>query len=327
MADTIEAPPKPARDATDRDEYKRIRAGEKVPSDLTKQKPTQPGDKGSASAAVSETAETNHEETTEAKAQKRDRSLEGRVKELRGQGKHDEADKILREAWTKQERDRADKAEKELLEIRTRKPAEPQPAETRPAAQPQPAAADPSDPTPKQADFDGTEGKTYEDYLVAKARWGMRQDQRQAETAKTQSQAQETIKGKAAEARAKYADFDLVLAGDLRTGTGFIISPAMQDFVRHHPQAFDVLYKLGGNQAEYKRIFALPPALQLAELGVMARDLAAPASGTPPPPNPPASRAAPPPPRPGGTEAPAPKDPKEARTRAEYKRLRAAVKR
>jgi hypothetical protein len=324
MAETIiESPAKLPSEAVNREEYKLIRAGQKVPP--TEQATTQPGDTGSESATVSETVEETTQEQQAAgtpEKPKRDRSLEGRVSELRAAGKHAEADKILRDAWTKQERERADKAERELQELRTRKPAEPS-EQPKPHA-PAPAPASAGDPPPDQKDYDGSEGKTYEDYLTDKAAYKIRQQDQQRAQQQQQQTVRDSVNRKLAAARQAHADFDAVTAGDAAQGTGFLLTPAMQRFLIAHDQGAEILYKLATSPEDHRRIATLHPDLQIAELGILAHGLAAPAAIPPPEkPKPTASRVPAPAPRAGGAESPAPKNPSEARSRDEYKQLRA----
>jgi hypothetical protein len=329
----IEAPPKLPFQAESREEYKRIRAGEKVPA--TVQPPDEdeeivdPDEQHSASAAASEpagktsTQEKPGEKPAEpAQPEKRDKSLDGRIKQLRSQGKHAEANKLMVDAAVRTEREQREKLEKELQDLRTRKPEERStPVETKP----QPvhvSAAD--DPEPKQADFDGSAGKTYEDYLIAKARHGARQELREAHAKEQQTQVATRVNAKLKAVRAKHADFDQVTAGDLKTGSGFIMTPAMQQFFVEHDLGAEVTYKVAATAGERDRIAALHPVLQIAELSAIARELAAPPAAANPekPVKPPASKIGAPPPRAGGAEAPALKDPSQATSRAEYRKIR-----
>lgn len=323
MENTIEVPAKTPGQAVDRAEFRRIRQGEQIPVPATVTKPpTQPSDTGSESAAPSEGAETkNTQEGKKEEAPKKDRSLEGRLRELRAAGKHDEADKIARDAWTKSEKDRADRLEQELRELRTRKP-EPSP---QPVPEPAKPPADPAKPDdsdkPKlksfidQAKTGETYEQVYEQWEEAVAEW--RDKKRQAQTA--QNTVKERVKARYQEALAKMPD--LPQAAERVT-----LSPQVTHaLLTEIDGGFEAIHHLGTHPDELARIQGLSPVGQFAETAYLARMLkagAAPESTTEKP-KPPVSKAAPPPPRVGGSEAAAPKNPSEARNREEYKKLRA----
>lgn len=298
-----------------RDDTGKFVAPEKKPSE-----PAKPGE--SAAASEAQTQETQ-EGTTQEEKPKRDRSAEGRAKELIAAGRTDEALKILRDAAAKTEKERADSLEKELQTLRTRKPAESTPATEPPKAKaPAATATSGEDPAPKEADYDGSDGKTYEDYLVDKARWKIRQEDRASAQQTHREQTARTVQTKLTAAKAKYADFDSVTTADLAAGTGLILSPAMQQFVVESDSGMDVVYHLGSTPADYQRIFALSPARQLAELGKLEDKLGTQAAPPPEKPKPPVSKAPPPPRRTSGGEPPPAKSTAEAGSMAEHRRLR-----
>ena len=329
----IQSPPK-ANSFAEFKAAKRAAAEPKEPA-TDQQPPAQPGDKGaSETAGASEASGNNPQEQQPGPGEKPEpkpakRSLENRLKELRAQGKHEEADKILRDAAAREEKARADgekaradKLAEELQTIRTRKPATEQTAQT---TTHQAAPAESGDPEPKAEQYDGTAGKTYEDYIVDKAAWKNRQRDRADRQTQQQASLRESVNRKVSAARVAHPDFDQVTAGDAQAGTGFIVTPAMQQFAVLHDQGFEVLYKLASDQVEYQRIRALDPVLQLAELGLIARGIAAPAASAaaaPEKPKPPVSRVPPPPARTGGTESAPPKTTRDATNYAEFKRIK-----
>lgn len=329
---TVDTPAKLPSQATDRAEYQRIRKGEKIPvptpdNESQSHQASDTAASGSAAETGSEASEASKTGTQDKpEGEKRGRSLEERIRELRTKGDHDKADKILRDHWTRQERDRADKLEQELQDLRTRKPGSETSAEPAKPAQPAAAAASGDDPEPKEDDF-----QTYREYIVAASRWAARQERRSAEQEALKQEdlkRRETIKQatqrKINDARGKYEDFDTVCAGDAKAGTGLILTPAMQQFAVESDAGFDVVYYLGKNPAERARIAQLSPARQLAELGKIEDKVSATRTEErlTEKPKPAVSKAAPPPPRLGGAETPAPKNSSEARDYREYKKLR-----
>jgi hypothetical protein len=211
-----------------------------------------------------------------------------------------------------------------LRTLRTRKPepAAPPPTEPKPEAKPTE-----TDPEPLLKTFLAKEDVSYEEaqqeWVREWRKWEVRQETarvQQAEQQKQTAQLKESFERKLATARAKYQDFDEVTAGDATTGSGLILSPAMQQFLVHHDLGTDVAYELGKNPEEARRIAELHPTLQIAELGAIAHRIAAP----PAPENqkPPVSKAPAPPRTVGGSAAPPAKTTAEARTFAEHKALR-----
>lgn len=315
--------PEPAAD----DKKPSTLSGEEKKSSGEEKKPEVPSEPPKKAGESAEVPETSKQETQEPpKSDKRDRSAQGRAKELIAEGRFDEAAKILEAAGAKREKERADRLEQELQEHRTRKPAETAPAT--PKAEAPKAAAD--DPEPKVDEYDGSKGKTYDDYLRAVARWEGRQAFRQEQQATAQKQQQDTVREsmtkKVTAAKAKYEDFEAVTAGDPKAGSGLILSPAMQQFVVESDSGLDVAYHLGKNPDEYARIFMLTPARQIAELGKIEASLAIAPAAPPEKPKqaPPVSKAPPPPATVGGTETPAPKSTSEASSMEEHRRLRRA---
>lgn len=187
------------------------------------------------------------------------------------------------------EKERADKAERELTELRaraTQAPAASQPAPTgEPAARA--AADDPKDPEPA---FEQWATKhTFEDYAAKHpnhpdpyagwtaefgkdwSRWDRRREQRDADTRQTaatatraRTEAISAFDQHAGDARKEHADFDQKV-NDL------VLTPPMQSVIfgagTLGPR---IAYALASNPAEYRRIFDLSkdaPAMAFAAMG------------------------------------------------------------
>lgn len=269
---------KSSADAAGFDEYKAIREGAKIPAEtpvLVEIEVEEPSVAAPAAETITEKPEAQIEEIIlEIKEPtpepvKRDRSAKGRARELFAEGRFDEAEKILSEAAAKAHRDKTDKLEQELQQYRTRKP------EAEPIKEvAKPVAIDPNDPKPVSTDakYQGENG--FEEYLEAKVRWGIRQEQK-AEKAETQKQQAERkdieerqlLAKKLEAARATYDDFDDAGVGNL------ILSDSMLSFAKKHPEGVDVLYRLGKDREEFSRIYALEADMQAAELGGIAREI------------------------------------------------------
>ena len=181
-----------------------------------------------------------------------------------------------------------------------------QPAPTQPAAAPQPAELKPED------------FPTYGDYLGAKAETKAAQRlqselAQRAEQARRQAEQRERaavvaqFQTRAEEARARYEDFDLVVADPSTPISQHMAEAIMQSGVGH-----DVAYYLGRNKQEAARIAALPPLAQAMEIARLEQRVSAPRR---------VSAAPPPPPVLGGAGAPT-RDPASARTYDEYVALR-----
>ena len=162
-----------------------------------------------------------------------------------------------------------------------------------PAPPPEPAKA--HDGPPKEEDYE-----KWEDYVRADVVYNTRQEvlrlQKEAEEKSAAEKRQQETQAVLAEhakrvekGRAAHADWEEVV-GNPRIKT----SPPMEDSILYSPVGEEVMYYLGKNPDEAARIYALPPALALKEMGkVEARVEAAltktgpaargPAVRTPPP--------------------------------------------
>lgn len=322
-----QTPAKPVSDAESFAEHKALRTPKEPPAPAADDKQPPKAKQEPVSEPKGESAGesgTPKQESQEPKG----KTAEARAAELASKGRYEEAAKILEAKTKKHDEDIAD-LRKKLEQSQVARPA---PEAPKPAEPAKPDATSDDDPKPRLKDFVSklVAGETYEDaqekHYDALRAWDKRQDQKAADKTERERQStsiRETVTRKIGEARGKYADFDQVTASNKEAGTGLLLSPAMQQFAIEHPQGLDVVYELGKKPDEYSRIKALSPTIQLAELGVIAKGLAAPASGTPETPKAPPVSKAPPVHRPvSGTEQAAPKDTAEATSYAEHKRLR-----
>lgn len=317
METSTEAPVKTPAEASDFAEFRKIRSGEQVPATPPQQPPAETAGEEAEIEAGSEPVEKPTQEQPETKPEKRDRTLEGRIKELRSKGKHDEANKLMVDAAVRAHKDEVEQLRKELQESRTRKPEEPKPA-------PAPAAEnklDGDDPKPRLAAF-MKDGKSYEDAIEehadAVADWRDRKRERETSAAAADRQKAEmktSFTKRLTEVRAKHSDFDEVTKG-------LSLTPPMQQFVMEADEGLEVIRELGVSPDDYQRIAELSPTRQLAELGKIALRLEA-----PPPEKPkttPVSRVPAPPRTVSGTEPATAKATNEAKSFEEHKRLRTA---
>lgn len=318
---------KPVSEALSFEEHRALRASNKSDTDT----PTENRAKESAppankqantpedkteTAAKTGIAETNNQE----QKPKRDRSTEGRIKELVAQGRIEEAAKIWDAANAKREKERADKLEQELQEYRTRKPE----TTSKPAVEQPKESKPPESQAPKLGDF--VKDSKYTTYEEAHEAWidarddyrdtKRAEEKRRSDQQRQEATASEHLKTKVTEARAKYADFDQV-AGEI--GLGYD-PPSMRQFIQKFNDPMGLLYYLGTNQEEHRRILAVSdPVERWAELRFIEKRL----SGTPENKTPTVVRKPSPPPQTfGGSERPAPKSTAEASSFEEHRKLR-----
>ncbi len=322
MADEI----KPLSEATDIEDFKRLRAEHREGTAEPAEKVTQAEEATPVIAAEPGTAETKVQEPVE-------KSAEDRIKELRSKGRHAAANELMVKTAVEAEKARADKLDEELKALRAPKF---EPARVAAAAAPQPAAAEKpaeSDPEPKATDeaYGGADG--YNKYLRDVTRWDTRQEIRRADAGRQQEAqnvgVRESLNRKMTDARAKYSDFDTVTAGDMTTGQGLILSPVMIDYAKNRDRGLDVVYALGKNPADYQRIFMLPANQQPYELAMIeARLSGTPAAVAAPPVvlKPAVSRVAPAPRVLSGNDTPEPKGTSEASTFEDFKRIRRSAR-
>ena len=283
---------KPLADADGPEEFEKLyKERQKSPQPESEPQPEAEADlevevEAPETSEPSETPESETEPVSETgepqEPKKRERSFQGRISELTGK--------------VKAEKDRNDLLEQELRELRTRKPAiEQQAVAAPPAAQPKlDQDAKPNQDDPKYQVEDG-----FSLLVEDRAIWRLEQKQREAAQTRQQAAETENIRAKVTSARTQHPDFDA-------TALSLNLSPSMLDFFKESDAGTDVVYHLGKNPEEYKRIYALSPIRQLAELGKIEASLSTPAPGKPKPQL--VSRAAAPPRPLAGTEAATPKD-------------------
>jgi len=110
---------KPLSEASSPEEFKALREQHRKASESAaepKEPPSPASAKASETVADSEPAKPKTQEKEE--KPKGERTLESRIAQLRANGKHGEADAILRKTWEQQSNERFDKLEKELQEYR-----------------------------------------------------------------------------------------------------------------------------------------------------------------------------------------------------------------
>lgn len=147
---------------------------------------------------------------------------------------------------------------------------------------------------------------TYEEYDEARIAYRVKQElaaERQIQQRETVARTYEERAGKYRESK---PDYDSVV-----NNPSLRITPVMAEVIQASDYGPQVAYHLGSNPSEAARIASLPPALQAAELGSIAKALTTPAPAAPKP-------IAPPPPQTvGGLAAGVAKTP-EQMTMAEY---------
>ena len=124
--------------------------------------------------------------------------------------------------------------------------------------------------TPKpEGKPDVSQFQSYEDYLEALADWksetkinALRAESERSQRSHSQAQAIKTFDSKADKTREKYDDFDAVALDPSLT-----VSPPMTDAIMESEIGPEILYFLGNNQTEAKRIAALSPFAAAREIG------------------------------------------------------------
>lgn len=277
-------------------------AGEKTPQ----VEETQPEDAAKAPAAES----TVQESETGAK------SVDDQIKELRRQGKHAAANKLMAEEAARPHREETERLRKELEALKSRPSDAANPAEAKPA----PAENADLEPQVTDEKYAGEDG--YTKYLRDVARWEVRQETKALQQQNEQRAKREKVESIMAEARKAKPDFDAV-ASRVQLNTA-----VLQEAVGKLANVGDVIYELGSNPAELSRIQALSPMDQWAELRIISRDLtskATPAAdpvATPERLKPAVSRVAPAPRMLGGGSAPESKSTADAASLAEFRAAR-----
>lgn len=304
---TIEEQPKPTSLA----EYKAAKSEPPPVKPVPATEPKQPPTETQPVVASETAAPSGSAEPTPQKEQPKPGTLEDRIKQLRAQGKHHQANDLMVQAATKEHREESERLKRELAELRTRSNA--------PASQPEAPKAQPqaeADPKPKLADYlkkPENLNKEYDEvvelFLEDRDAWTDRARERKS-ASESRSR---TINEKITEGRGKHPDFDKALTVQLASSN-------LTALVNEIDNGMDVLYHLHENPDVHARIFNLSPARQLGELYLLSRELAAPANAAPekpatPPPVPVSRIGAPP----RKLSAVAPSEPGKPQTFADYK--------
>lgn len=277
-------------------------AGEKT----TRTEEVQPEEAAKAPAA---------EESTTQESETGAKSVDDQIKELRKNGKHAAANKLMAEEAARPHREALAAVQRELEALKSRPSAEQKPGEAKPVP------ADTSDAEPQVTDekYAGEDG--YTKYVRDVARWEVRQETKALQQQNEQKAKREKVESLMAEARKAKPDFDTV-------ASRVVINIAvLQEAVGKLANVGDVIYELGSNPAELSRIQALPPMDQWAELRIISRDLtaktpAAEHAAAPEKLKPAVSRVAPAPRILGGGSAPESKSTAEAASLAEFRAAR-----
>jgi hypothetical protein len=158
-------------------------------------------------------------------------------------------------------------------------------AATGPAPPPPPPPAEASDTAPQPETF-----ATHADYVQAVATWAVQQHERTKEATATATSLQTAWEAQEAQAKAKFADYDEVLAADTVR-----YHPAVLQAIQTSDQGAEVAYHLATHPADAARLTALAPVAALRALGRLEAQLEAPpvaaaASPDPTPPPPPKPR-------------------------------------
>lgn len=157
-----------------------------------------------------------------------------------------------------------------------------------------PESVIPTNAAPSPDKYEG--GELDPKYIVALAKWELKQEQQQAERAQRERTAGERRNAVIEMARSKYDDFDDVMAGTP-------ITPEMAEAITESEIGHDLAYWLGQHPDEAKRIAKLTPLAAAKEIGRIEARLQTPSPKKP--------TAAPAPIRPVGTSPSVTPDPEK----------------
>jgi len=267
---------------------------------------------------------------------KRDKTAAGRAKELIAEGRTEEAQSIL-DGAAKRDRERAERAEQELRELRGRTPEPAKPAETPKAEAPKGEAkalkaflADHFKENPEASYEDGLEAfyadKFSEDRILQSVEKRL-DEKRQKETAeadaKKQTQAQQE---RMAKAREKYQDYDDVIASGRAATADVPANAGVSAAFNESEVVGDLAYHFSANPEEFRRISELPPQAAYRAVIALELKLSTPEGNAPVTPErpklPPSAAPAPPAATGGGFSGSSAKTVDKARDFSEYKKLR-----
>jgi hypothetical protein len=296
--------------------------------------PTEPAPVVSEAAPAVESAaapEAATENVTQETPLKRDRSASGRAKELLAAGRVDEALKILQAAAAKGSPKAAEMLE-ELPEARTRKPEQ------------QATEAQPKTDTEKRAlkdflsqYFQSHPNATYEDGVEA---WyegpgaervlstlenRLEQKRMKEEADRKDKERQAEYQKRMDAAREKYDDFDDVYQAGIEQAAGIPVNSGFQQAVQESDISGELLYYYSKNIGELRQLSQMSPSDAYRAVLRQELKLALPVESTATPGKPvivPSAAPAPIAPVASGAANGKPKNPAEARSFEEYKRLR-----
>lgn len=259
-------------------ELRGLMAGETPAAAANKETPAEGANAGDGAASTETAPASESEQTTqEGTEDGRERGADGKFKAKEEDGtpagvqkRIDKAVKAQREA----ER-RAEEAERKLAETQGSRPAGAQQGTETNAQKPAEAKA-----KPEVKDFDD-----YDKYLEALTEWNVDQRELKRERERVEKDARDRVEKinrahqqRVTAAREQHADFDEVVAG----AKGINVSqPAIEALVESEHSG-ELLYSLCSNTDEAKRIAALSPARQVAEIGKLESRFEAPPANAAP---------------------------------------------
>lgn len=305
-------------DAPDLESFKELRKAQRTaPAEPAEEKTPQPEEgKTAESAAPAVSAEPKVQESGALPSV--DKSIDDQIRELRKAGKHAKANELERKAGrdeAKAEREAVEAKNRELEQELSRLRAVPSKSEV-PANQPVPPAA--GDPEPKVTDAKYQTSDGYQQWIIDKAKWEFRADNRRAEETKTTEGRKQKAKAILDAGKAKKPDFDTVVS------RAMVNTDVLAAGLERIDNFGEVLYEIGNNPAETARIASLAPNDQWFEIRSLSAKLASPAAPAAPPVvlKPAVSRVTPAPRVLTGISEAPPRSLAEATSKEEFSRLR-----
>lgn len=305
-------------DAPDLESFKELRKAQRTaPAEPAEEKTPQPEEgKTAESAAPAVSAEPKVQESGALPSV--DKSIDDQIRELRKAGKHAKANELERKAGrdeAKAEREAVEAKNRELEQELSRLRAVPSKSEV-PANQPVPQSA--GDPEPKVTDAKYQTSDGYQQWIIDKAKWEFRADNRKAEETRVVDTRKQKVKTILEAGKARNPDFEAVL-GNAQINTG-ILGIAIDQI----SNIGEVMYDIGKNPVEAARIASLSPNDQWFEIRSLSAKLASPAAPAAPPVvlKPAVSRVTPAPRVLTGISEAPPRSLAEATSKEEFSRLR-----
>lgn len=137
--------------------------------------------------------------------------------------------------------------ERKLTEKQDVKPAEPSPVQQAPG-----------EPTPEEKNADGTpKFKTYEEYTKALARWEIRQELAEQAKQQRELEAQNALRSKLDNARARYDDADDVIFPTNQAIQNAPIPLGIKEVIAQSKDFVELLYVLGGDPDTLNKFISL----------------------------------------------------------------------